>query len=233
MSIGPFSLRWWASLPGGCPVTWGLIAANAVTFLGSFLGFPLPLAFFSPAFPARPWTALTYALDGSGSVLSLLLSSYALWLFGGSLERAWLVRDYLQFLLFTTPTPALVLWVVQFLDGRGLELSGPWLVVAACAVAWSVIHPRERLWVYFAIPVEGRWMGWLAAALVFFSFPFPLGLFSLAGCGVAWWYASGGRYRSRGSLGARLPDLWGAYRRWRRKREFRRLMRRSGLDDLH
>ncbi len=220
-------------MPGNCPVTWGLMAANAGTFLASFLGFPLPLAFFSYAFPRWPWTVLTYALDGSGSVVSLLLSSYALWLFGGSLERAWLVRDYVRFLLLTTPAPALSLWVAQGLVGRDSGLSGLWLPVAACAVAWSVIHPGQRLLVYFAVPVEGRWMGWLAAALVFFSFPFPLGVFALAGCGVAWWYASGGRYGFRGPRAVRLPDPWAAYRRWRRRREFRRLMRRSGLDDLH
>lgn len=220
--------RGWSSLPGDCPVTWALLAANAATFVASFLGLYLPLSFHPYAAAARPWTVFTYALDGSGSVVSLLLSGYLLWVFGGSLERGWLARDYLRFLVLTTPAPALALWTAAGLVGRAVGLSGLWVPVAACAVAWSVIHPSERLLVYFAIPVEGRWIGVLSAALLFFSLPFPLGAFALAGCGVAWWYASGGRY-GQWWRSVRPGNPVEAYRRWRRKREFVRLMRRSGL----
>lgn len=215
-------------LPGECPVTWAVIGANAATFLASFLGVPLPLSFHPYTVAARPWTVFTYALDGSGPVVSLLLSGYVLWLFGGSLERGWLARDYLRFLLLTTPAPAVALWAAGAWLGWAVGLSGLWVPVAACVVAWSVIHPRERLLVYFAVPVEGRWVGALGAALVFFSFPFPLGAFALAGCGVAWWYASGARW-TMGRAPVRLRDPVEAYRRWRRRREFQRLMRRSGL----
>lgn len=216
------------SLPGHCPVTWALVLANGVTFLASFLGVPLPLSFHPYTVAARPWTLLTYALDGSGSVVSLLLSGYVLWLFGGSLERGWLGRDYLRFLVLTTAAPAVGLWLAEVWLGRAAGLSGLWVPVAACAVAWSLLHPGERLLVYFAIPVDGRWIGILSAVLVFFSFPFPLGAFALAGCAVAWRYASGGRYRMQ-HVSVRVPNPLEAFRRWRRKREFLRLMRRSGL----
>ncbi len=226
--------KWLHTLPGDCPVTWGLILANAATFVLSFLGLPLPLAFSPYTVPSRPWTVGTYALDGAGPVLSLLLSAYALWVFGGSLERGWGARDYGLFLVWTSVAPALALWAAHVgLGVGGAGLRGLWMPVAACAVSWSLIHPRERLLVYFALPVEGRWIGPLSAALVFFSLPFPTGAFALAGCAVAWWYASGGRYgfgvRGRRRVGNPL-EVW---QRWRRKREFRQLMRRSGLDDLH
>jgi hypothetical protein len=161
-------------------------------------------------------------------VVSLLLAAYVFWVFGGSLERGWLARGYVRFLLLTTPAPAVALWLAALGLGRAVELSGLWVPVAACAVAWSVLHPSERLLVYFAIPVEGRWVGLLSVALVFFSLPFPLGAFALAGCGVAWGYASGGRY-GLAPRAVRLGNPLEAYRRWRRKREFVRLMRRSGL----
>lgn len=216
------------ALPGACPVTWAVVAANAATFVLSFVGVQLPLGFHPEGAAARPWTVLTYALDGGGSVLALVLSAYALWVFGGSLERAWGGREYARFLVAVSALPALALWGAAFALGSAGELSGLWLPVAGCAVAWSVVNPAERVLAYFAIPVEGRWIGWLAAALVFFSFPFPLGAFALAGCAVAWWYASGGRYRMR-HVSVRVPNPLEAFRRWRRKRQFLRLMRRSGL----
>lgn len=220
---------WWdlRSLPGSCPVTWGVIVANAATFLLSFLGGHLPLAYHPYTVAERPWTVFTYALHGAGPVVSLLLSAYVFWVFGGSLERAWLVRDYVRFLLLTTPAPALALWLAAAWAGRIAGLAGLWLPVAACAVAWSRLHPAERLLAYFVVPVEGRWVGVLSVVLVFFSFPFPLGVPALAGCAVAWWYVRGRSGVVRWP--ARVADPLEAYRRWRRKREFLRLMRRSGL----
>lgn len=221
------------ALPGACPVTWAVVAANAATFVLWFVGVDLPLGFHPARVGVQPWTFLTYALNGSGSVLSLVLSAYALWLFGGSLERAWGGWQYGSFLALSAGLAAFALWGAELVVGRSVGLSGLWLPTAACAVAWSVINPRERLLVYFAIPVEGRWVGWLAVALVFFSFPFPLGAFALAGCGFGAWYARAGGYRVWPGHGARLRNPLEAYARWRRKREFRRLLRRSGLDDLH
>ncbi|MER3456598.1 MAG: hypothetical protein C4304_06885 [candidate division GAL15 bacterium] len=222
----PVRAQWWSSLPGSCPVTWTWIGANTATFLASFVGLDLALSFSPSAVAARPWTVLTYALDGSGSVISLVLSAYVLWVFGGSLERSWLPRDYVRFLLLTTPTPAMALWLAAAWLNQGVALSGLWLPVAACSVAWSVLNPHERLLLYLAVPVEGRWVGPLAAAVVFFSFPFPLGVFALAGCALSWAYASG-QFGGRAPLRGLGPVE--AYRRWRRKREFQRLMRRSGL----
>jgi len=93
---------------------------------------------------------------------------------------------------------------------------------------------------YFALPVEARWLGILAAVFVVISQPFPLGVFALAGCGVAWWYVRQGRYLSIRSPRPRRrlerehaltvnPIAW--YRRWRLRRQFMRLMKRSGRGD--
>jgi len=208
------------ALPGDCPVTWVLILANLCTFLLGFLGYPVPDAFaFHTLFPlARPWTFLTYPLVGADSVVGVLLSAYVFWLFGGSLERAWGARDYLVFLGLTALATALSLWIGAALLDRGAVLGGLWMPVAAATVAWATLNPYERILVYFAIPVEGRWLGVLAGVLVFFSFRFPMGLFALAGCGAAWWYARGGRFAA---------NPLAAYRQWRRRREFRRLWGRD------
>ncbi|MBI4280040.1 MAG: hypothetical protein HY660_16430 [Armatimonadetes bacterium] len=233
-----------------CPVTSSVIAANAVTFLVTFVGGGAvwrPLIFRTWALWAEPWSAFTYPVVAGGGVLGVLLGGYVLWLFGGSLERGWGRRDYVLFLLLTAGGTAFALWMGSVALGRGAVLAGLWMPVAAATVAWAVINPHERLLLYLVIPLEARWMGVIAAALVFFSFPFPLGLFALSGCGIAWWYARTGRYvlswspgsglgfrrRPRQRAGMRFTlNPIEMIRRWRRKRHFLRLMKQSGLRDL-
>jgi membrane associated rhomboid family serine protease len=243
---GPLLPRRAPALPGDCPITWTLLAANAVTFLLGFVGLGVapPLALVAPRAPEAPWTILTYPLLGTGGVVGLLLGGYMLWVFGGSLERAWGRRDYLAFLVLVTAAPAVALWMGSLVTGRAAVLVGPWLPLAAAVVAWATINPHERLLVYLVIPVQARWLAVLAAVLAFFAFPFPLGVFALAGCGAAWWYAAGGRPRlsrlappraGRPAAGRSREDRpagWNPLerlRRWRRRRQFARLIRRAGL----
>ncbi len=233
------------ALPGACPITWVVIGVNLLTFLAAFVRVAYveaTFAFAATEFLSRPWTAVTYPLVAPLNVVSVAFSAYLFWLFSGSLERSWGSRDYLVFLLLITVAPALGLWVVFILTGQSLQLIGLWLPVSATVVAWATINPYERIMLYFVIPLEARWLGVLAAGLVFFGIRFPFGLFALAGCGIAWWYAQGGKYRlwsfSRGRTSAPTPRLRTrrftlnpveALRRWRRKRQFARLLKRSGL----
>ncbi|MDQ7849802.1 MAG: hypothetical protein QN152_02395 [Armatimonadota bacterium] len=81
-----------AGLPGGGPVTWIILLANAATFLLDFIGAggPLDALVFRTWEPLpRPWTVLTYALVGTGHPLWLLVGLYVFWMFAGSLERSW------------------------------------------------------------------------------------------------------------------------------------------------
>lgn len=242
-----------AALPGGVPVTWAILLANAATFLLAFVGAggPLDTLVFRTweALP-RPWTVLTYALVGAGHPLWLLVGLYVFWMFAGSLERSWGRVRSLTFLASVTAAPAVALWLGAALLGRGAGLAGLWLPLAGVIVAWGVLRPSEQALLFFVLPVQFRWIAVGAAALVFFGFPFPLGLFALAGPGVAWAYAAGrldpvtwqlGRARggwSRAHRGRRAvrpdgptlnPLAW--YRRWQTKRRFRRLVRQVDLED--
>lgn len=226
-------------LPGSCPVTWLVIGTHALTFVVGFVGAGrlwAPLVFHTAAVTAAPWTLVTYPLVGT-DILWVLLGGYMLWLFGGSLERAWGRADYLRFLALVTAATALGLWVGATALGRGVTLVGLPLPLAAATTAWAAINPAERLLLYFVLPIEARWLGVGAAVLVFFSFRFPLGLFALAGCGTAWWYVRRGRFML--PRGQRRPPArrivergrpatvnpLALYRRWRLKRQFERLTR--------
>lgn len=237
--------RW----PGDCPITWALIAANAVTFLAAFVaGAPVDrLAFFPPEFLDRPWTVLTYPLAGSGNILWFVIGGYVLWLFGGSLERAWRWRDYTIFLVATAVVPAISVWLGGALTGRVMVLTGLWLPLAAATVAWAAINPHERVLLYFIIPLEARWLAAVVVALVVFFARFPLGVFAAAGCGVAWWYARTGRDRLWNVTFRRSPPRTRVrhederfslnpavlLRRWRTRRRFLRVVRDSEFKKLH
>lgn len=226
-------------LPGGCPVTWALIGANVLTFVAAFVGggnLWSPFVFHPETVAARPWSVLTYPLVASGGILWLLLGSYMLWLFGGSLERGWGVRDYLLFLGLVSAATAVGIWLGAMMTRIASPLAGPWMVLAASVLAWSLINPGERLLLYFVLPIQARWLAAGSAVLVFFSFPFPLGLFALGGLAAAWWYVRRGRYAtlrpSRERPGGRLTlNPVALYRRWRLKRQFTRLMRDASPED--
>jgi membrane associated rhomboid family serine protease len=215
-----------------------VIGANAVTFVVAFVGGGSPWApfiFTTNGIAAAPWSVLTYPLIGAGGILWVLLGGYMMWLFGGSLERAWGRMDYIRFLLLVTVATSLGLWIGAALLGRSASLAGLGLPLAAATVAWAAINPSERLLLYFVLPIEARWLAVGVAVLVFFSFGFPLGLFALAGCAGAWWYVRRGRFMLTG--GRRRRPAWrvsererpatlnpfALYRRWRLKRQFTRL----------
>lgn len=228
-------------------MTWALLGANALTFMIAFVGGGslLGLAFYAPEFLQRPWTAFTYPLLGLTNIFWLLLGGYALWLFGGSLERAWGGRAYTIFLLATSGATAAALWLASVLLGGGAVLVGFAMPLAAVTMAWAAINPYERVLLYFALPLQARWLGILVAVFVVVSQSFPLGVFALAGCGVAVWYVRKGRYLSfrSGPPRRRLerdreltlnPLAW--FRRWRLGRQFRRLakaLKRDDGDTLH
>ncbi|MDQ7820592.1 MAG: rhomboid family intramembrane serine protease [Armatimonadota bacterium] len=221
-------------------MTWAVIAGTAVTFLLSFVGAGAVvsgLLFVPGSLLARPWSALTYPLVAGGHVLWVLVSAYVLWVFGGSLERAWGSHDYAVFLALVTAVPALALAGAAAALGRAVILAGLGLPLAAVVVAWSAINPRERVLAYFAIPVPGQWLGAIAAILVVFSFPFPLGVFALTGCAAAVWYVRAGRYGLRPARFVRRLPAMGtlnpvrAWQRWRLRRRFLRVVRSLEADD--
>src|SRR3989475_4710967 len=171
-----------AQLPGDCPVTWTVLGANVLTFVVAFVGGGslLNLAFYAPEFLLRPWTAFTYPLLGVGGIFWLFLGGYVLWMFGGSLERAWGWRGYTVFLLAVSGSSAAALWLASVLLGRGAGLVGFGMPLAAVTVAWASINPYERVLLYFALTADARCLRFLAAFFVAISQPLTFVLFSLS-----------------------------------------------------
>src|SRR2546428_12092065 len=122
-----------SELPGDCPVTWAVLGANVLTFIGSFIAETswAGLAFFSPTFLQRPWTAVTYPLIGTGSIFWILIGGYVFWMFGGSLERSWGGRGYIAFPMLGSASSAGALWLGRGGTGRGGPVAGFLVALAA------------------------------------------------------------------------------------------------------
>src|SRR2546422_2972991 len=118
-----------SELPGDCPVTWAVLGANVLTFVGSFIAGMSwsDLAFFSPSFLQRPWTAVTYPLIGTGGIVWVLIGGYVFWLFGGRLERSWGGRGYIVFLVLVSGSSPVAFWLANLLAQPEALGGGFWM----------------------------------------------------------------------------------------------------------
>lgn len=181
------------------PVTLTLVIVNVVAwFCAAALGSANPfrwLAFDTLSWPLpHIWSVVTWPLNGAGHPLSLLFGCLWFYQFGGSLERSWGSRSYAGFLAAVCALTAVSVWVGAHLIGGVSVLSGLWLAAAAPTVAWTVLNRRETVNLYF-FPIPAPALAALACAVLWYEVGPPfLGLFALAGCAAAYWYAAKGRY---------------------------------------
>ncbi len=241
---------------GGDPATRTIIALNVVTFVLRFVvaffgaGLLGQLLAFSPdGWMARPWTLLTYpVLAQGGDPILLLFSCYWLWVVGGSLERSWSTRTFVGFFTAITTVSALGIWVGYLITGVPNPVAGLFLPLSALTVAWCYLNPHIEIRFFFVLPMRARHLAWLDMALTVFYFgqSHPLnGFLALSGVGIAllwlrgvpWADAMSPRIlsakspRSQASRPSGSPNPFEAIARWRRKQQFKRLWRDSGLPD--
>jgi membrane associated rhomboid family serine protease len=144
------------SLP---PATRALILINVGVFLleqwaGDALiqWFALwPLA--SPQF--EPWQLLSYAfLHDPRTVAHVFFNMFALYMFGGTLERYWGSRRMVVFYLVCAISAGLTQLAVQRLMGGAAEPTiGASGAVFGILLAFAWYFPRQRVAVYFIVPM--------------------------------------------------------------------------------
>ncbi len=242
-------------LPGGCPATFIFMGACLFVYITDFFtrgNLWNWMEFYTDNFWSRPWTLVTYPLYVSWdwNPLNVLLMGFWIWFVGGSLERSWSTRIYTLFLLAISALSALSIAIGATILGLTLPLAGPFLPIAAVTVAWGMSNPEATIYFYAIIPIKGKWIAWLDLILVYYMFGamnLLLGVFALGGCLIAWWYAKQARaYTWSGGWRGRpisepmpVKKSWRVrwneinpferYARWKRKRDFARLMRNSGF----
>jgi len=242
------------NVPSGCPATYVLMATAALSYLTLHIGWSWlwERLVFTGDFPRQPWRIVTYPLVNCFCRFdSFLFQMLWMWFIGGSMERLWGTRRYLGFFFATAAISASTVWlaslVVMGANAPAIMLAGFLIPVSALTVAWATLNAESVVLFAFIFPIQAKWIALISVAFVFFYHPFPYGLFALSGCFAAWQYTrnlTGFTYGS-GWRGRPIPEptpvkkSWRVrwkeinpferYARWKRKRDFARLMRNSGF----
>jgi len=233
---------------GHAPLTTTLLVASVVGFFLSQNGsFVWQFGFRTEEIWRRPWTLLTYVLV-NGHPLSVFFCASWLYSIGTTLERAWGTRPFAIFAAVVTFASAFALWVGSLLLGRELALLSLWLPVFAMTIAFCMINPDVSF--FNIIPAQAAI--YIAFGLAFFQFwpDMQVGLFGTGGCFAAYAYVRWVRiamYRPSQVVGwrgrqiemgplpsprrVRIRNPFETFARWKRKRDFVRLMKQSGIDD--
>lgn len=160
--------RWWVRQ--GKPVTLTLIALSIVGALAvwSNPALALVLGYFGDF--RAPWTALTYpfaigALTSGFGLISLVFLVMWLYSVGGLLERELGPQKYILVWVLLTLLP--ILFLIPF--GRA-GLVGSLLPVGGLTVIWATRYPSSPVMLMAMIPLQAKWLGFLSAGVVFFSY---------------------------------------------------------------
>src|SRR6476646_2173466 len=147
------------------PVTLALIVANVAAFLlqsiapGIIVPFALwPLAAGSAGVGASfmPWQLVTYAFL-HGSLLHLAFNMFALYMFGGAIERVFGTRRYLILYFASFLSAALTQLIVATVAGAIYPTIGASGGVFGLLLAYGMYFPHNRVMLLFPpIPMPAR-----------------------------------------------------------------------------
>ena len=135
-------------------------------------------AFQPGAALAMPWTFVTYQFLNSGA-LGLFFGTMMLYILGMALEAEWGTPEFSVFWLVATLGGSLAAWATGGLLTSGWQITG-----VSMLFAYAYLFPETQFLIFFVIPVKVKWMAWLGAALLVWTFVGSL-LAGRAGAGFA------------------------------------------------
>jgi membrane associated rhomboid family serine protease len=140
------------------PVTALLIAANAAVFL-LLLAAPGLLTAFA-LWPVgagfRPWQLVTYAFL-HGGLMHIAFNMFALYMFGGAIERVFGARRYLTYYLVCVVSAAIAQLLTAAISGAVYPTVGASGGVFGLLLAYAIYFPHSRIILIFPpIPMPAR-----------------------------------------------------------------------------
>ncbi|MGE5345158.1 MAG: rhomboid family intramembrane serine protease [Acidithiobacillales bacterium] len=125
-----------------------------------------------------PWTFVTYQFLNSGA-LGLFFGTLMLYILGMALETEWGTAEFTAFWLVATLGGSLSAWLTG-----GVLLSGWQITGVSMLFAYAFLFPETQFLVFFVVPVKVKWLAWLGAALLAWSFTGAV-FAGKAGAGIA------------------------------------------------
>lgn len=227
------------------PAVFGLLVIMLVFFATAFLmpglgqdlliwlGWPIDPQWFAHL---RFWQMLTYPLVHL-DFWSMLFDALVIFFFGSVLERSWGTLRFLAFFFLCGIVAGLAAIGMQFIfpnlpGGFFLGMTGHFV---GLGVAYGLINPYARVYIFFVLPVEARWLGWISIALELFlnyhsygSVPAALVAIALSAL-FALAFTRGINFRfPRGGGG---PGLRDRFERWRQRQRMRAWQRKVSKVD--
>jgi membrane associated rhomboid family serine protease len=211
----------------------GFLVSGLGQDLATWLGWPIDTRWFAQL---RFWQILTYPLVHL-DFWSMLFDAIVLFFFGSVLERAWGTPRFLAFFFLSGIIAGLAAIGMQFIipslpGGYFIGMTGHFV---GLGVAYGAINPTARIYIYFVLPVEARWLGWISIALELFlnarsygSIPAALVAIALSAL-FAVAFTRGFRFRFPGGGGG--LGLRDRFERWRQRQRMRAWQRKVSKVD--
>jgi membrane associated rhomboid family serine protease len=99
------------------------------------------------------WQLFTYAFL-HGGFFHLLFNMFALWMFGCELERYWGTRVFVKYALVTGIGAGISTVIVS--PNLGIPTIGASGVVYGILLAYGLLFPNRRIYLYFLFPIKAR-----------------------------------------------------------------------------
>ena len=155
------------SLP---PVTRGIIIANVAVFLLQQVAATVLVSLFAlwpvgdPLF--QPWQVLTYSFL-HGGFLHIFFNMFALYMFGGQIERLFGPRNFILYYFVCLVVAALAqLAVVQWFTGGFYPTLGASGAIFGLLLAFGMMYPHEKVMLMFLPIPMPAWLFVTGYALV-------------------------------------------------------------------
>ncbi len=122
------------------------------------------------------WQVLSYAwLHDVGSLSHVLFNGLALYFLGSPLERRWGGRTFLKFFVLTALIAGLFSVAVgALIDEFDTAIVGASGAIFGLIAAFSVLFPNAQILLFFVVPVQSRFLVWIALGLdvvLYFALP--------------------------------------------------------------
>ena len=145
-----------ASIP---PATLALLIANVAVYLLGISSFgPFALWPLGPLFD--PWQVITYSFL-HGNLAHIFFNMFALYMFGGPLERLWGTPKFVTYYFASVLAPGLAQIAVTAASGSQYPTVGASGGVFGLLLGFALMFPRERLAIYGILPMPA----WLFVTL--------------------------------------------------------------------
>lgn len=127
-----------------------------------------------------------------GNLFMALMSAFAMWSLGRSLESDIGVSKSVVFALIVAVLTCLGAQLGATLLGMPGSVSSPWIIVGAVWLTWSVRYPNTPVRLMFMAEVQGKWLGLVGAVIAMLAFrPYQISLGAALPLGFAWAFAAG------------------------------------------